>query len=92
MNKRFIQPHDIEKKKVIFNKSKAVHEIMSLTALQLGAKVSDLYYKWGWYLYENFPHAYDAIKLSLTQPDKAFAYAGISEKHKAALIMNIKSK
>ena len=67
---------------------------MRLTARQLGVKVLDLYEEWGWDLYEleKIEHAYDAMKLCLTDPDKVLSEIEISDEHKEALLMNIKKK
>lgn len=83
---------DVEKKKNFFEKSKIVHLIMRLTAHNLKTKVGDLYEAWGWDLYDQFEHAYDALKLSLSDPEFVFSKITISDAHKEALLMNIKKK
>lgn len=83
----------MEEKKNFFEKSKIVHLIMRLTAHNLKMKVFDIYEQWGWDFYDHFDHAYDALKLCLTDPDFVFSKVNISdEKHKEALLANIKKK
>lgn len=82
----------MEAQKNFFEKSKIVHLIMRLTAHQLKTKVFDIYDEWGWELYEHFPHAFDALKLCLTEPEFVFDKVTIPEEHKKVLMMNIKKK
>ena len=42
---------------------------MKLTAKLLKCKLIELYEQFGWDLYDNFDHAYDALKLCLSEPD-----------------------
>ena len=70
---------DIEEKKKYFDKSKVVHLIMKLTAFKLKCKLIELYEAFGWDLYDKFDHAYDALKLCLTDPDLVFSKITISD-------------
>ena len=92
LSKRNVQVQDVEKKKNFFEKSKIVHLIMRLTAHNLKTKVVELYEEWGWDFYDHFDHAYDALKLCLTDPDFVFSKINIEDAHKEALLFNIKKK
>lgn len=87
-----MQVQDVEEKKNFFEKSKIVHLIMRLTAHNLKTRVIDLYKAWGWDFYDHFDHAYDALKLCLTDPEFVFSKITISDAHKEALLSNIKKK
>ena len=92
LSKRTVQPTDIEEKRKQFDKSKVVHLIMRLTAFNLKCKTQELYEDFGWDLYDNFDHAYDAFKLALTDPDIVFEKVNITEAQKTALLANIHKK
>ena len=92
LSKRTVQLKDVEEKKKFFDKSKMVHLIMKLTAYNLKVPLLQLYEEFGWDLYDNFEHAYDALKLSLTDPDIVFSKINIKPEHKEALILNINKK
>ena len=78
LSKRNMQVSDMEKKKVQFDKAKIVHLIMKLTAKLLKCKLIELYEQFGWDLYDNFDHAYDALKLCLSEPDLVFKKINIT--------------
>ena len=42
-----------------------VHNILKEVAVKLKCKLIDLYEKFGWDLYDNFEHAFEAFKLIL---------------------------
>jgi len=56
-----------------------VHLILRLTAHGLRCKLIELYEAFGWDLYDKFGHAYDAFKLSLTDPDLVFSKVTITD-------------
>ena len=92
LSKRTVQPSDIEVKKVYFDKSKVVHLILRLTAFTLQCKVIDLYEGFAWDLYDKFEHAYDALRLCLTDPEIVFSKITITPEQKTALLSNIQKK
>ena len=92
LGKKTVQVKDVEEKKKYFDKSKAVHLIMKLTAHQLQTKLIDLYEEFGWDLYDKFDHAYDAFKLALQDPDLVFSKIKISDKSREELMRNINKK
>lgn len=65
---------------------------MKLTAFTLGCRTLDLYEQFGWDLYDCFNHAYDAFKLSLTDPELVFEKVNITEIQKEALLKSIAKK
>ena len=92
LSKKTVQMADIEEKKKWFDKSKVVHLIMKLTAHTLQIKLEDVYEEFGWDLYDKFDHAYDALKLCLSDPELVFNKITITPEHKEALLMNINKK
>lgn len=79
LSKRTVQLTDVEAKKKDFDKAKIVHLIMRLTAFNMQCKLIDLYKAYGWDLYDKFEHAYDALKLCLTDADLVFSKINITE-------------
>ena len=51
---------------------------MKLTAKLLKCKLIDLYEQFGWDLYDNFDHAYYALKLCLSEPELVFKKINIT--------------
>ena len=51
-----------------------------------------LYESFGFKLYSQFEHAYDAIKLCLSEPDKVLPKLNTDDKTKEALVFNIHKK
>lgn len=49
-----------------YKKAKQVHTIMRQTAIKLNTPVLELYERFGWDLYDQFEHAYDAFRIALT--------------------------
>ena len=66
--------------------------ILRLTAFTLQCKVIDLYEAFAWDLYDKFEHAYDALRLCLTDPEIVFSKIDITPEQKEALLMNINKK
>ena len=75
-----------------FKKSKKVHAIMRATAVSLKTPVLELYEEWGWDLYDEYEHAFDALRIALVEPEEVFTKINISEKHKEALLKVIEAK
>jgi len=92
LSKKQVKVLDVEQQKREFDKSKLVHLIMKLTAHDLKCPLIDLYEEFGWDLYDTFDHAYDAFKLSLTEPELVFSKIDITEEQKNTLLTNIHKK
>ncbi|GBL50365.1 eukaryotic translation initiation factor 2 subunit alpha [Candidozyma auris] len=68
LSKRRVSAEDIVKCDERYNKSKAVHSILRHCAEKYGVSLEDLYRTVGWPLSRKYGHAYDAFKLSITDP------------------------
>lgn len=68
LSKRRVSAEDIVKCDERYNKSKAVHSILRHCAEKYGVSLEQLYQTVGWPLLRNYGHAYDAFKLSITDP------------------------
>jgi len=86
LSKRRVSPEDIEKAMNKFNMSKAVHGILRHVAELCKVPLIELYQQFGWDLYKRFGHAYEALKLLVTNPDKVLGPYNISEDVKQHLI------
>ena len=69
-----------------------VHLILKMTAHCLQKRLLDIYEAWGWDLYDKFDHAYDALKLCLTDPELVYERVNIPEEHREQLLKNIRKK
>ena len=69
-----------------------VHLIMKMTAVTLNTTVADVYESFGWDLYDSFEHAFEGMKLALTEPDMVFSKLKINETQREALMKNINKK
>jgi translation initiation factor 2 subunit 1 len=65
---------------------------MKLTAYTLQCKLIEVYEAFGWDFYDLFEHAYDGLKLCLTDPERVFPKLTITEEQKTALLFNITKK
>ncbi|KAJ8145903.1 hypothetical protein OXX80_003391 [Metschnikowia pulcherrima] len=68
LSKRRVSAEDIVKCDERYNKSKAVHSILRHCAEKYNISLEKLYQTVGWPLSRKFGHAYDAFKLSITDP------------------------
>ncbi|CAH2351503.1 eukaryotic translation initiation factor 2 subunit alpha [[Candida] railenensis] len=68
LSKRRVSAEDIVKCDERYNKSKAVHSILRHCAEKFSISLEELYQTIGWPLSRKFGHAYDAFKLSITDP------------------------
>ncbi|KAI8905880.1 translation initiation factor 2, alpha subunit [Gorgonomyces haynaldii] len=94
--RRRASPEEVAQCEERFLKSKTVHSIMRYCAEKLDINLEELYTTFGWPLYKEYGHAYDAFKLAITltpQPVKlradiectCFAYEGIEAIRRALL-------
>ncbi|CUM48786.1 unnamed protein product [Debaryomyces tyrocola] len=68
LSKRRVSAEDIVKCDERYNKSKAVHSILRHCAEKFTISLETLYQSIGWPLSRRYGHAYDALKLSITDP------------------------
>ncbi|EER32520.1 eukaryotic translation initiation factor 2 alpha subunit [Candida tropicalis MYA-3404] len=68
LSKRRVSAEDIVKCDERYNKSKAVHSILRHCAEKFNVSLENLYETIGWPLSRQYGHAYDAFKLSITEP------------------------
>lgn len=68
LSKRRVSAEDIVKCDERYNKSKAVHSILRHCAEKFNLSLETLYQSIGWPLSRKYGHAYDAFKLSITDP------------------------
>lgn len=68
LSKRRVSAEDILKCDERYNKSKAVHSILRHCAEKFSVSLEELYQTVGWPLSRKYGHAYDAFKLSITDP------------------------
>lgn len=67
LSKKKVNPEEASQAEKFYKKAKMVHNIMKQTVVKLGGEYTllELYEKFGWDLYDQFEHAYDAFKLAL---------------------------
>ena len=75
-----------------YKKAKIVHAIMRQTAVKLKTPVLELYEKFGWDLYDQFEHAYDAFRIALSDTKTAFAKVDIKPEQLEVLMDTIRRK
>lgn len=69
LSKRRVSAEDIVKCDERYNKSKAVHSILRHCAEKFTISLETLYLTIGWPLSRTYGHAYEAFKLSITDPN-----------------------
>ncbi|KAH0445923.1 hypothetical protein IEQ34_025242 [Dendrobium chrysotoxum] len=72
LSKRRVSPDDVMKCEERYNKSKAVHTIMSHIAGKLNKPIESLYESIAWPLDQKYGHAYDAFKIAVAEPNLVF--------------------
>jgi len=92
LSKRRVSPEDVVKCEERYNKSKAVHSIMSTVAKKENKDLETLYEQLAWPLYAKYGHAYDAFKAALNEPEKVFEGLEMTEVTKEELLNNIKRR
>ncbi|CAX44943.1 eIF-2-alpha, putative [Candida dubliniensis CD36] len=68
LSKKVVSAEDIVKCDERYNKSKAVHSILRHCAEKFNIPLEKLYETIGWPLSRKYGHAYDAFKISITDP------------------------
>ena len=89
LSKRRVSPEDVIKCEERFNKSKAVHSIMSHVSGKLNLDMEKLYDDVAWPLHKKYGHSYDAFKLSISEPEMIFSQLSVSEEILHELKANI---
>jgi len=92
LSKRRVSATDIVKCEERYNKSKAVHSIMSTVAKKESKDLEVLYEQLAWPLYAKYGHAYDAFKAALNESEKVFEGLEIAEGTREELLNNIKRR
>ncbi|GAA5961596.1 hypothetical protein JCM3765_002641 [Sporobolomyces pararoseus] len=77
LSKRRVSAEDVIKCEEKYNKSKTVHTIMRHVSEKTGAEMEHINDLVTWPLYKKYGHAYDAFKLSITEPDSVFSELNI---------------
>lgn len=87
-------PDSLDEAEKRWKKSKKVHEIMFEVAMKLKTPIEQLYEAWGWDMYEKcgFEHAYDAMRVSMQDPEVVFSKIDISDEHKEMLLATLQRK
>lgn len=78
LSKRRVDPEDVAKCEERYNKAKGVHSVMRHMADNKNVALEEVYKQVGWPLYKQYGHAYDALKMTLTDSEEdIFANASI---------------
>jgi len=70
LSKRRASPEDVVKAEDRFSKAKAVHAIVKHVSMKLHVPMLSLYERVFWPLYRKYGHAYDAMQLAVSDPEK----------------------
>ncbi|KAI8066545.1 eukaryotic translation initiation factor 2 alpha subunit-domain-containing protein [Gongronella butleri] len=92
LSKRRVTPEDMARCEEKFNKSKAVHSILSHVAQKHDLPLKGLYETVGWPLYRKFGHAYDAFKVAIADPSAVFEGIELEDNIMSELLVNIKRR
>ena len=69
-----------------------VHNILKQVAVKMDCTLLSLYEQFGWDLYDQYDHAFDAFRLVMSEPDQVFKDIEITEDQKRVLIEAISKK
>lgn len=89
LSKRRVSAEDVEKCEEKYEKGKLVHSVLTNVAGKMEMDVEELYSQVAWPLGKKFGHAYDAFKLSITEPEKVYAEMTLKPDLLSALQDNI---
>lgn len=92
LSKRRVSTEDIQKCEEKFNKSKLVHTIIRNVAEKNNASTEHLYQTIVWPLYRKYGHAYDAFKLSISEPESVFSDTRMTLEVKKDILTNIQRR
>ncbi|ORY26327.1 putative eukaryotic translation initiation factor 2 alpha subunit [Naematelia encephala] len=77
LSKRRVSAEEVVKCEEQFEKGKSVDSILTQVAKKRGVPVEELYEKVAFPLHRQFGHAYEAFKLSISEPDNVFSSLSI---------------
>ncbi|BGP05333.1 hypothetical protein JCM10049v2_001138 [Rhodotorula toruloides] len=89
LSKRRVSPEDVIKCEERYNKSKTVHTIVRHVAEKTGKDMDEIMELVAWPLYKKYGHAFEAFKLSISEPETVFADMDIPEDIYSELRVNI---
>ncbi|SCZ92467.1 BZ3500_MvSof-1268-A1-R1_Chr5-2g07885 [Microbotryum saponariae] len=89
LSKRRVSAEDVIKCEERYNKSKTVHSIMRHVAEKTGTDMDAVNDLVAWPLYKKYGHAYEAFKLSITEPESVFGELNIPDDIMEELRSNI---
>eukprot|EP00455_Lapot_gusevi_P030386 TRINITY_DN3269_c0_g1_i1.p1 TRINITY_DN3269_c0_g1~~TRINITY_DN3269_c0_g1_i1.p1 ORF type:complete len:319 (+),score=101.60 TRINITY_DN3269_c0_g1_i1:104-1060(+) len=92
LSKRRVAPEEIAKCDQRWNKSKAVHSIMTRVAKMVNMPLLQLQENITWPLYRKYGHAHDAFKLFITEPEQCPELAEMPENIREALLQNVRRR
>ncbi|KAJ2379369.1 hypothetical protein GGI05_006608, partial [Coemansia sp. RSA 2603] len=86
LSKSRVNHDEAEACRVKFEKSKHVHLIITSLARKLETTPEELYKQFGWPLYKQYGHAYDAFKAAIADPEAVFGPFNLDPKTKEELV------
>ncbi|KAJ2819504.1 hypothetical protein FBU31_005508, partial [Coemansia sp. 'formosensis'] len=86
LSKRQASAEEISRCQDKFDRSKAVHSIVTQVAKRMNVETEDLYRRFGWPLYKRYGHAYDAFKLAITDYDEVMGEYNLEPELKKELM------
>jgi len=92
LSKRLVMPEEVPAIEDKWNKSKAVHTIMTHVAKKTGHSALELYESFGWEVYKKLGHCYDGFKLAMKEEEKFFEMFNVPEDCKEELMKNIRRR
>ncbi|ODO08334.1 translation initiation factor 2 subunit 1 [Cryptococcus wingfieldii CBS 7118] len=79
LSKRRVSAEEVVKCEEQYEKGKAVDSIVTQVAKKGGVTPESLYEKIAWPLHRQYGHAYEAFKLSISEPDVVFGSLGLDD-------------
>ncbi|ODN72725.1 hypothetical protein, variant [Cryptococcus amylolentus CBS 6039] len=79
LSKRRVSAEEVVKCEEQYEKGKAVDSIVTQVAKKGGVTPESLYEKIAWPLHRQYGHAYEAFKLSISEPDVVFGPLGLDD-------------
>ncbi|KAK4686539.1 translation initiation factor 2 subunit 1, partial [Tremellales sp. Uapishka_1] len=79
LSKRRVSAEEVVKCEEQFEKGKAVDSILTQVAKKRGVPTESLYESIAWPLHTSYGHAYEAFKLSISEPETVFAPLSLDE-------------
>lgn len=92
LSRKKVQEKDQKACEKFYKKSKIVHNILRQVAVKKEVTLLSLYKAFGWKLYKQYEHAYDAFRLSLSDQTLAFKDVKVPEDVKEELLEAIKHR